>query len=362
MPIELAHGLQVMQMCEAFSEFCEVKLLVPRRINPIKEDVFSYYNLQKKFQLKKIPCLDLIFVNGKNIFFWIQTLTFLFFTKIYLLFKKFDILYTREQMTALFFNDFVLEIHLLPRKIRRMHLYIWGKARKLVVLTPFIKERLIKLGVPERKIMIAPDGVKIPSFDISLSREDARKKLNLPQDKKLIGYVGMLRTLGMEKGIDAAIEAMSLLKSENIKLVLVGGYEADINFYKKIAEKFGIKDKIIFTGRVNHSLIPIYLKSFDILIAPFPENEHYSFYMSPMKIFEYMASKRPIICTKLPSLEFILKDSAFFIKPGDSPELAVKINEILENAERGENLAQRAYNYALEYSWENRAKNILSNL
>jgi len=56
MPTELAHGLQVMQMCQAFTENnCEVELLVPRRVNPIKESPFSYYGVKKIFPLKRLP-------------------------------------------------------------------------------------------------------------------------------------------------------------------------------------------------------------------------------------------------------------------------------------------------------------------
>jgi len=364
MPIELAHGLQVTQMCEAFAENnCEVELIVPRRVNPIKEDVFSYYGIKKNFSIKKIPCLDLIFLNGRNMFFWIQTVTFLFFCKIFLLFKRYDVLYTREQAVGLFFKNFVLEIHLLPKKIKPFHLYIWKRACRLVVLTPFIREGLIRMGISPDRIIVAPDAVSLIKFDLNLSKEEARMKTQLPQNKKLIGYVGMLKTLGMEKGIDIAIGALSLLVDKDAMLVLVGGYEADINFYKEMSAKLGVKKRIIFVGRVSHALIPVYLKAFDVLIAPFPENKHYSLYMSPMKIFEYMASKRPIVSTKLPSLQGILEDRGLLVEPGNAEKLAEGINKILDNPKMAEDLTQKAYTEVSEkYTWYNRARNILNEI
>ena len=360
MPTELAHGLQVMQMCRAFAENnCEVELLVPRRVNPIKESPFSYYGVKKIFPLKRLPCLDLIFLNGKNIFFWIQTLTFLISAKIYLLFKHYDILYTREQMAGFFWGKVVLELHSLPKRIRPFHRHIWKRANKLVVLTSFIKERLIENGIPENKIIVAHDGVDLSKFDIDISKENARRKLNLPQGKKLIGYVGMLRTLGMEKGIGTALEAFSGLNSPNAILVLVGGYQSDIDFYKQKGKILGIESRLIFIGRVSHNLIPIYLKAFDALIAPFPKNEHYSFFMSPLKIFEYMASKRPIIATKLLSLTEILKDSALLVEPEHATELQEGIGTILDDEALAENLADKAFERVLEFTWQKRAKNIL---
>jgi glycosyltransferase involved in cell wall biosynthesis len=364
MPIELAHGVQVAQMCQAFAENkCDVELLAPRRINPIKENLFSYYSIKKVFSVKKLPCLDLIFISGKNLFFWIQTLTFLISAKIYLSFKKYDILYTREQAVGLFFDNFVLEIHSLPKRTRPFHKKIWIKAKLLVVLTEFIKEKIVGVGVPAEKIIVSPDGVDLEKFDINISKEEARVKLGLPKDKKLIGYVGMLRTLGMEKGVNTAIEAMNFFNQKDAALALVGGYESDINFYKEMAAKLGVSDKVIFIGRVIHSLIPVYLKAFDVLVAPFPENEHYNFYMSPMKIFEYMASRRPIVSTNLPSLREILAGKGILVEPGNAEKLAESINKILDNPKAGEDLAEKAYNeVSAKYTWSGRAKNILNEI
>src|SRR6185369_5103975 len=94
----------------------------------------------------------------------------------------------------------------------------------------------------------------------------------------------------------------SEIEDRNIILVLVGGYEADILLYRTMAKTLKIESRVIFIGRVEHGAVPLYLKAFDVLLAPFPQNEHYSYYMSPMKIFEYMASSRPIISTELPTI------------------------------------------------------------
>src|SRR3989344_960975 len=308
LPSEYAHGLQVMQMCEAFSaNNHDVKLVMPSRINRIKKDPFDYYGIKKTFSIKKLPTLDLIFLNNKNIFFLIQTLTFLLSAKIYLLFKKYDVLYTREQMVGLFFSNIVLELHLLPKKIRPFHLRIWKKSKKLIVLTSFIKKRLIEFGISGDKIIVASDGVNLPLFDISISKED-------------------------------------------------------IDFYGDLVSRLGIKERVLFVGRVAHSLVPVYLKAFDVLLAPFPENEHYNFYMSPMKIFEYMASKRPIISTKLPTLIETLGDSALLLEPDNIGQLRDGITKVLSDREVVDNLSLKAYNRVLGYTWESRAKSIIESV
>lgn len=363
LPATSAHGLQLMQMCSAFAgNGYEVELVVPRRLGTITDDPFDYYGIEKSFKITKIPCIDFIFWSESKLAFLIQIISFLLFSKISLMFKKYDVLYSRDSMAGIFFKNIFLEIHSLPKDMGFVYLKILKRAKALIVLTNFIKEGMVKFGINPDKIFVSPDAVNLKKFDIEVSMADARARLQLPLNKKLVGYVGMLRTLGMEKGIDTAVRALSELKArQDIYLVLVGGYKPDIEIYEKLAKEFNVKDRIIFTGMVKHDLVPIYLKAFDILIAPFPETEHYSFYMSPLKIFEYMASGRPIISTTLPSLKEILNDSnSVLVAPGSHLELARAIEKVLSDGQLSSSISAKALIDAGEYTWKKRTAKILS--
>jgi glycosyltransferase involved in cell wall biosynthesis len=369
-PTEKAHGIQIMKMCEAFASFnlktrnanlknIEVELVVPRRSNPIKVDPFEYYDAERVFKITKLPCLDFVYFNLGKFGFFIQTITFLISAKIYLLFRKYDILYTREQLVGLFFKDFVLEIHSLPSNIKTFHKKIWQRAKALIVLTSFIKKKLVEVGVKEDKILVSPDGVDLEKFKIPNSKFKIREELGLPKDKILIGYVGMFKTVDMEKGVDVAIQSLKFL-NENCVLILVGGKKEDIEFYKKQAEEFNLSSRVFFIGWVKHQLIPLYLKSFDVLIAPFPENEHYKFYMSPLKLFEYMASGVPIVASDLPSIREILNENnAVLVEPNNSQRLAETIKKVLQNSDLADKISKQALNDVRGYSWQKRAEYII---
>lgn len=359
-PTEKAHGFQIMKMCEAFA-VCghQVKLIVPARFNQTKGDPFEYYGIKRIFEIKKIFCLDLIPMELGRFGFWAQAISFLILTKIYLLFERYDVLYSREQLAGLFFAKAVLELHALPKKTRRANKRIWQKAKALVVLTGFIKNRLMAEKISGSKILVSPDAVDLEEFDIDISKEAARRKLDLPLQKKLIGYIGMLKTMGMEKGIDISIKTLDNLPA-NVCLVIVGGSKEDIEYYRNFSQKRNLEDRVLFIGKVPHKLIPKYLKAFDVLIAPFPENEHYKFYMSPLKIFEYMASGRPIVTTDLPSLREILsEENAFLARPGDKKSLAGGIERCLNSAEFSNEIARNSFEEVKKYTWLKRAEVIM---
>jgi glycosyltransferase involved in cell wall biosynthesis len=106
--------------------------------------------------------------------------------------------------------------------------------------------------------------------------------------------------------------------------------------------------------------VALYQKAGDILLMPFPDIEHYAFYMSPLKMFEYMASRRPIVASDLPSIREILNENnAVLVKPGDCRDLAVNLRKVIIDKALGDNLAQQAFKDAQEYSWEKRAAKIL---
>src|SRR3989344_653685 len=105
MPTERAYGIQVAKMCEALAKLgAEVVLLFPKRDNSLKgQDCFSYYGVEKNFEVKQIFSVDLLKYGFLNIFsFWLGTLSFYCGAFLYILFKmpNFKIVYTRDFYAA----------------------------------------------------------------------------------------------------------------------------------------------------------------------------------------------------------------------------------------------------------------------
>jgi len=356
-PTEKAHGIHIMKMCESFALGNEVELVLPRRLNKIKDDPFSYYGIGQTFKIKKLPCLDLIpFCKYLGNFgLWTESATFFFSTFIYTFFKKADIIYTRNKCAlplCFFKKNLILELHTFPRN-KFLYQPFFKKIAKIVVITHQLKTLFIEKGMAPDKILVAPDGVDLEKFDIKDSRETCRSKLNLPQDKKIVLYAGHLYDW---KGTQILVEASQYLP-EDTRVYLVGGTEKDIEKYRKQNGGRGVQ----IVGHRPHNEIPCWLKAADVLVLPNSGKEEISRrWTSPLKMFEYMAARKPIVASDLLSIREILNEkNAILVESDDPKKLAEGIKQALQNQIFSDKISKQALEDVKQYTWVNRAKNIL---
>ena len=355
LPTEKAHGIQIMEMCQAFAKFgIELELIIPRRFNKIKENPFSYYDISPNFKVIYLPCIDLIpldFILGK-LSYLVTAASFLKAAKVYSWFKKYDLVYSRTLLTSLFFKKIILEIHSLPKKIKPVHRYLWKRAYRLVVLTNIMRKELVAAGIPEDKILVAADGVNLEKFVIDVSQKEAREKLNLPANKKIAMYTGSF-FLHSWKGVDNILQATS--KLPNHLFVLVGGTKKEID---KLSKE--VVDNVLLIKKQQHSQIPLYLKAADILLLPNTKEKAISEkYTSPLKLFEYMASKRSIIASNLPSIKEVLNEKNSLLVEPTIQGLVSGINQISQNKEWADKISAQALVDVQNYSWLKRAQKII---
>ena len=351
-PTEKAHGLAIMKMCEAFArDGVDVELVVPRRNNPIKDDPFEYYGVEKNFRIQKLPVIDLMFLLGKLGFF-LETCTYAISATAYCLLSSADAFYGRDEISlgliSLFKKNVVWEAH--TAKKRWLASGLLKMCKFLVVISGGLKEYYVSLGVSESKIFVAPSGVDIEKFSIAVSKEDARAATGLPKDKKIVLYTGHLYSW---KGVDVLAKTATQLGSD-IVTVFVGGTEKDLADFSR---KYGEHPNIMIVGQKTHGDIPLFLKAADVLVIPNSAHEKISrLYTSPMKLFEYMASGTPMVVSDLPSVREILDDSiAYFFKPDDDESLKEAINKALVSEKNANALTDRVK----EYSWDTRATKII---
>ena len=338
LPTEKAHGQAIMKMCEAFaSQGVEVDLLVPRRINLIEKETFDFYDMEKSFEIRRLPCFDL--TNYGRIGFFIQWVTFSYMAGIFALFHNADYYYGRDELSLLLISFFrkrvVWEAH--TAKSNWLVKILLSRIQSLVVISRGLKSHFYntaKIGLP---IMVAPSAVDLATFDkVSLSKESLRKKLNLPPEHTLIAYIGKRQTMGEDKGVEELEKA-----------------------YKLIKEKHD-RTELMIVSEVIPKDVPSYMKAADILIMNYPNKEHYAKFMSPLKLFEYMASGNAIVVPDLPSIREVVDESVVaFFEPDDPKSLAFAVGYIIDKPSEAKERARKALELVKGYTWAERSKKVL---
>ncbi len=361
LPTEKAHGLQIMENCSAFvkSAGLDVSLLIPRRFNKIKADPFHYYALDPIFKVCRLWCLDLLILPiFKHFWFVLETITFTFSAWLYTIRhrKEIDFLYTREAGIAVYLSTIrplFYEVHSLPKKNNWLYRRAFEKARGIIVISQGLQNDLIAWGVTKEKILAARDGVNMEKFDIKISKEKARERLNLPTDRLAVIYSGHLYSW---KGADLLAEAGRLLPN-SIHIYFIGGTDQDVARFRA---QYKI-DNIHVIGHRSQDEIPVWLKAADVLVIPNSARERISsHYTSPLKLFEYMAAARPIIASDLPSIrEVVSDDEVTFFRPDNKGDLAQKIMETINHQASLQKRVLLLQEKVWQYSWESRGKNII---
>lgn len=235
----------------------------------------------------------------------------------------------------------------------RREKFIIRNSDALVTTSKRLKEDVMKLGsVSGENIFFAYGGVNIDLY--SDSHQVKRNTLGLPEGKVIIGYIGYFKTFGLEKGIPTMIRALALLP-DNFVMAFVGGKEAEIQEYTNLAISIGVNKRCFFFGIKKGEEVAQYQMAMDIIAIPYPDQPGFGY---PMKVYEYMASRRPIIYSKLGLVEEVIGDCAYSFTPDDFNQFADAVKKIISDKKAATENISKAYNKVVGYSWYNKAQSI----
>lgn len=244
------------------------------------------------------------------------------------------------------------------KAIRLINRVLLRNASHVVTVSETLRQTLLdRWQLDPQRITAVPNGAHVDLFTPSQNSDAVRARLGL-NGEPVVMFIGSFKPW---HAIDLLVEAfVHVATSETCaKLVLVGDGPVRPEV-ERLVETYGLRDRVIFTGRVPHDDIASLLSTAQITVLPHRPTEA-AMSGSPMKLFEYMAAGTAIVAPALPNIVPILSDrhTGLLVEPDQPDALARALLELLKDEQLRTTLGNAAHQQARQkHSWDQTAARI----
>ena len=234
----------------------------------------------------------------------------------------------------------------LTRLFEWMERFVIRRSRVVVVICPHLEQtvRGIDRSIPTVLIENSPGSGDAP---IAGSGARIRQDLGLDVKTPIVLYTG---TFEAYQGLDLLFAAAAHVARTRpgVKFVLAGGRPEQIAAARDQAAAAGAASSVVFAGQRPADEIPSYLDAADVLVSPRSNGTN-----TPLKIYQYLRSGRPIVATRLLTHTQVLDDTVAFLAEATPEAFAGAILEALADPQRSREVGERARHLAdTKYSYE----------
>jgi glycosyltransferase involved in cell wall biosynthesis len=352
-PSRAAHAVHAMKMCQALAQNGhEVTLFAHGQKLERTEGLYGYYGVHNTFSVKLMPWIDM------------RGATLLSLPRLFRELRAYDrrdtLIYARSIYSAFLAARMgfrvVYEahappphgvIHWLEKRLFRAEGF-----QKLIVISDSLRRIYLALYGPLRRVEVCHDAADIPSTEGTPEYAWPGRP-----DRLQVGYVGHLYR---GRGIDVIVRCAERLPDCDFHIV--GGTDQDLRYWTRQGGA-----NVHFHGFVPPAQVPAVLSRCEVLLMPYQKglslggrNIDTSAWMSPMKLFEYMASRRVIVASDLPVLREVLNEGNSLLVSPDDPEAWTAAIRTCADSQLRARLATAAYeDFLANYTWDKRAARAL---
>lgn len=282
-----------------------------------------------------------------------------------------EILWLRDPIVGLLtyrkinYTKIVLEVHQSLNFYEKC-IAKWLQHKNILILAPIsiaVQNSLVtsKFHFIKDQMVLSPMGV--PN---SFLTKIERGSIGLESNRFVIGYVGGIKSSGVDQGIFTLITCFQNINFRNTKIKLVLKiYGIEPEYISIIESQFS---ELVSTGglvlemRQNHEILLPKLRMCDAFILPYPEGDYFK-NRFPLKALEYAALRRPILVTETIShLNIFNNDEVWFYNPGNCTSLFEAVIKVIDDPKEVSFKIELAYDKALSHSYSTRASAILSKI
>ena len=340
-PRRVANRGQIMDMATGFHQSADKFSLVIWKPNITIPDLRTFYDLPAS--------MNLMALGGSKFFAKIKLVVFLASKKI---FDPTCIFFVREEKVAWLLKrmrlKYVYEIHEFSEYELEAQLALVNSSFKTIAINESLYSGLISKNINSERVAMI-NNARPSSFEWQNYIHPS------PNADVTVLYAGRF---SKEKGIYTLVESFTHLPT-NFKLKLIGGFEGEPQSLWAYAAKLGLEGRIEIFEFLPKSEIFSEIVKADILVIP--NSKRFFRETNPLKLYEYVAAGKPIICSRLPIFEkLVSEDNVNFFEPDDHKDLARVIEAIPRDLKRQKAKNKTNFQQFFDATCAKRAKLITS--
>ncbi|RJG27563.1 TIGR04063 family PEP-CTERM/XrtA system glycosyltransferase [Massilia cavernae] len=223
------------------------------------------------------------------------------------------------------------------RLTRAMETHALKRVNAATTICEGLRAEIVGRGIPASKVTVIPNAVDVADFQAGGARDEALAAQLGLQGKQVLGFIGSFYAY---EGLNILLDALPAMLATNpgIRLLLVGGGVQDAAL-KAQAQRLGVADKVVFTGRVPHGDVQRYYDLVDVLVYP-RMKMRLTDLVTPLKPLEAMAQGRLLAASDVGGHKELIDDgqTGILFGAGDPKALAHKVLALLAAPERWQQL------------------------
>jgi glycosyltransferase involved in cell wall biosynthesis len=235
----------------------------------------------------------------------------------------------------------------VTRMFRALERFMIRRSRVVIVICPALEETVREIE-PQAKTVLIENAPGSADDAASAEQADAvRRSIGVDPATPLVLYTG---TFEAYQGLDLLFDAMAIVGRDrpDARLVLAGGTPEQIARARERARAAGIAAVTVFAGERPAPEIPAYLLAADVLTSPRSRGTN-----TPLKIYQYLRSGKPIVATRLLTHTQVLGDQTAILTAATPEDFAGGILAALADPARARAIGARARELAeTKYSYE----------
>jgi len=218
----------------------------------------------------------------------------------------------------------------------------------VVSINEALREYTIQMGAFPDKTSVLRAGIDFGLYNKGIDSRALREELGIQEGEVVLFFMGWLYGFSGLKEVALHL-AREPMKYGRIKLLIIGKGEL-WDTIERIRMNNHLENKIVLLDWKPYNEVPGYIAASDICILPAYNNQVMK-NIVPIKMYEYMASQKPVIATRLPGLvkEFGENNGVLYV---DKPEEVLKLAEELEKSNRIQSEGIKARKFVEPSSWD----------